>query len=137
MQRSVDTIYATFKRRVAVGRKMDVDLVDSFAQGRVWTGTDAMNIGLVDKMGNLNRAIASAAAKAHISDYRVVTYPERVDKMQSIIRRLKMASISTSVLKAEIQKETGAEYELIEQLKSLPAMNGRAMMYMPFRIEMK
>jgi protease-4 len=75
MQNSVDTIYAMFKKHVSEGRRLSLADVDSIAQGRVWTGTDALRIGLVDKLGGLSSAIACAAGMAKIKDYKVVTYP--------------------------------------------------------------
>ena len=61
MQTSIDTIYARFKNHVAEGRRLKLTDVDSIAQGRVWTGSDALKIGLVDRIGGINEAIASAA----------------------------------------------------------------------------
>lgn len=135
VQRSVDNIYMIFKGRVANGRKMDIALVDSFAQGRVWSGTDALGIKLVDGLGDLDRAIASAASLAKLKDYDVVTYPEPVDKFESLMRRFKgnNASVAEQMVKAEF----GKEYDWYKQLKELRRMNGAAMAMMPFSMETK
>lgn len=135
VQRSVDNIYMIFKSRVATGRKMDIALVDSFAQGRVWSGTDALGIKLVDGLGDLDRAIASAASLAKLKDYDVVTYPEPVDKFESLMRRFKgnNASVAEQMVKAEF----GKEYDWYKQLKQLRRMNGAAMALMPFSMETK
>lgn len=135
VQRSVDNIYMIFKGRVANGRKMDIALVDSFAQGRVWSGTDALGIKLVDGLGDLDRAIASAASLAKLKDYDVVTYPEPVDKFESLMRRFKgnNASIAEQMVKAEF----GKEYDWYKQLKELRRMNGAAMAMMPYSMETK
>lgn len=135
VQRSVDNIYMIFKSRVATGRKMDIALVDSFAQGRVWSGTDALSIKLVDGLGDLDRAIASAASLAKLKDYDVVTYPEPVDKFESLMRRFKgnNASVAEQMAKAEF----GKEYDWYKQLKELRRMNGAAMAMMPFSMETK
>ena len=135
VQRSVDNIYMIFKGRVANGRKMDIALVDSFAQGRVWSGTDALGIKLVDGVGDLDRAIASAASLAKLKDYDVVTYPEPVDKFESLMRRFKgnNASIAEQMVKAEF----GKEYDWYKQLKELRRMNGAAMAMMPYSMETK
>ena len=61
--------------RVAKGRNMTIAQVDSIGQGRVWTGDQALQIGLVDKIGNLDRAIASAAAKGNLTSYSIQEYP--------------------------------------------------------------
>ena len=134
MQAGVDTIYSIFKRRVATARRMDIALVDSFAQGRVWSGTDALRIGLVDGLGGLDRAIFSAAKKAGISSYQVVTYPEPVDKFESLMRQFKGASVSTNVVKAALAEQMGPDYEYIQQIRFLYKMNGRAQMAMPFKV---
>lgn len=135
VQRSVDNIYMIFKSRVATGRKMDITLVDSFAQGRVWSGTDALSIKLIDGLGDLDRAIASAASLAKLKDYDVVTYPEPVDKFESLMRRFKgnNASVAEQMVKAEF----GKEYDWYKQLKELRRMNGAAMAMMPFSMETK
>lgn len=64
MQQSVDKVYTTFVKRVAAGRNLTVAQVDSIAGGRVWSGSDALKVGLVDGMGDLDEAIAIAADKA-------------------------------------------------------------------------
>ena len=79
IQKSIEQIYSTFTKRVADGRKMTVAQVDSIGQGRVWAGVDALNIGLVDKLGNIDDAIAKAAELAKISNYSIVYYPKQKD----------------------------------------------------------
>ena len=79
MQISVEDIYSTFTKRVADGRKMTVAQVDSIGQGRVWAGADAIKIGLVDKLGSIDDAIAKAAQLAKISKYAIVYYPKQKD----------------------------------------------------------
>lgn len=76
MQGSVTRIYDTFVKRVADGRDMSVEDVDSIAQGRVWSGSMAKEIGLVDSLGGLTKAINAAAILADVDDYEVVMYPE-------------------------------------------------------------
>jgi len=132
MQASVDTIYETFKNRVAGARHRSMDYIDSIAQGRVWTGEDALAIGLVDGLGDLNRAIASASRKAKIKNYQVVTYPEPVDEFEMILKRLKNAGTSESVMKMMMQKDFQEEYGLIKKIHSLCRMNGKTMMKIPF-----
>lgn len=135
MQASVDHIYTIFKSRVAKGRRMDINLVDSFAQGRVWSGRDALRIGLVDALGGLDRAMASAAKLAKLDDYQLTTYPEPVDKLKSIMRRFNgAASAETAAMKLMLEKEMGTDYQYIRQIKNLRNMNGKAMMQMPFNI---
>jgi protease-4 len=77
IQSYVDHFYETFKQRVADGRKLDVARVDSIGRGRVWTGVDAKELGLVDELGGLEDAVKGAAALASLTDYRTVDYPEQ------------------------------------------------------------
>jgi protease-4 len=136
MQRHVDTVYGLFKRRVAAARRMDETAVDSIAQGRVWSGADALAIGLVDGLGNLDRALESAAAKAGLKEYQVVTYPDRPDRFERIMKQLSDGSMSMSgMVLAGIKEEFSEEYELYRQIKELRSMNGKLMMALPFRIE--
>lgn len=74
LQKNVEDFYQTFIGRVAKGRNLDVAFVDSIARGRVWTGADAIKIGLVDTLGGINTAVAIAAEKAGIKDYSVKNY---------------------------------------------------------------
>ena len=134
-QAGVDTIYATFKSRVAQGRKMSMAAVDSIAQGRVWTGEDALEVGLVDGLGDLHRALLSAARLAAVTDYQIVTYPEPIDEFQSILRRFKKAGVSSeTVARAVIGKELQEEYPWLTSLKNLYRMNGKAQMAMPWQL---
>jgi len=133
MQAGVDTIYSTFKGRVSVGRRLAPEMVDSIAQGRVWTGAAALQIGLVDAMGDMERALKSAAAKAKLGDYQVVTYPEPVDKFESLIRRMKGNPLTAVSVKAALEKELGQDYEYYKQIQDLRKMNGRTQMAMPYR----
>ena len=72
---SVTHIYDAFISRVAQGRGMTEEAVDAVARGRVWTGQDAMDIGLVDGMGDLQDAVAMAADMAGLTDFDLVEYP--------------------------------------------------------------
>jgi protease-4 len=132
MQRSIDTIYAQFKKHVVSGRKLDAAMVDSIAQGRVWTGVDAVKNGLADRLGGLEEAIVSAASLAKVKSYKVVTYPEPVDKLSNLMKRLDEGSQSKAAIKAALTEEAAPMVEWYNKLKSLKDMNGRAMMAMPF-----
>ena len=77
MQASVEQTYALFTKRVADGRHLPIAFVDSIGQGRVWAGKDALKLGLVDKLGSLDDAIAQAAKLANITNYSLVYYPKQ------------------------------------------------------------
>ena len=134
MQSIVDTIYSTFKNRVVTGRNMPADKVDEIAQGRVWTGQDALEIGLVDGLGGLDRAIRSAAAKANLKDYHIVTYPAPVDRFEMLMKRVKGADASAEVAKALMQAEMTEEFQFYKKVKSFQQINGKAQTALPFDI---
>lgn len=89
MQAYINQGYELFTGRVAQGRKMSQDSVKAVAEGRVWTGEQAMKIGLVDKLGNLNDAIAAAAKAAQIEKYSVGRYPEPAPWFASLLQEKK------------------------------------------------
>lgn len=79
LQADVEKTYGTFIRRVADGRGLTPEAVDSIGQGRVWAGADALQIGLVDTLGNIGDAVAKAAELAGLHNYSIVCYPKRTD----------------------------------------------------------
>ena len=95
----VTDIYNGFISRVAEGRGMTVEAVDEIARGRVWTGQDAMEIGLVDGMGNLQDAVAMAAEMAGIADPELVELPEAVDPFEQFLEDF--AGVSAAMALAE------------------------------------
>lgn len=108
IQSGVDTIYHLFKSHVAAGRKMDINYVDSVGQGRVWTGKRALDLKLVDDLGGLDRAIASAAKLAGLSSYRVVTYPRPTSDMERLLKLMNSSQAQTDLMsRAFLQSELG------------------------------
>ncbi|HNF50043.1 MAG TPA: S49 family peptidase, partial [Chitinophagales bacterium] len=87
VQKSVEHGYSIFLNRVATGRKMDTAAVNKIARGRVWTGQDALNIGLVDELGNLNTAIKKAEELAKLKSSSVVTYPKSKTMIESLMNQ--------------------------------------------------
>ena len=85
MQNYVNRGYNLFRKRVAEGRKMSTELVEKIAQGRVWLGTDAKNIKLIDGFGGLSDAIDKAAELAHLSSYQAVEYPALAGWMEQLM----------------------------------------------------
>ncbi len=132
MQAGVDTIYSIFKSRVAKARSMTIEAIDSIAQGRVWTGEDAKAIGLVDGLGDLNRAILAAARKAKVTDYQIITYPEPIDEFQAMLRRFKSAGVSESMMKTMVDRELTERFQFVKMVKNLYRMNGKTQMVMPW-----
>ncbi len=88
LQASTEELYEVFLGHVAKGRKMSRDSVNAIAQGRVWSGSDARDIGLVDGIGGIDQAIASAARLARIKSYRTVNYPAVMNPLEEIIMEI-------------------------------------------------
>jgi protease-4 len=118
LQNSVDSIYLTFKERVASGRKKDINFIDSIGQGRVWSGSRALQLGLVDRLGGLEDAIAAAARMAKISDYRLREYPEPHNVLEMIL-----GGAEKDATQSAMQKELGEDgmktYQSIKRVKQL------------------
>ena len=84
MTRNVEDFYKVFVGRVAEGRHMEYDEVHKIARGRVWTGADAIGIGLVDTLGGIDVALAIAAEKAGLESYKVKDYPKEKDTWEQL-----------------------------------------------------
>ncbi|MEG1556388.1 MAG: signal peptide peptidase SppA [Bacteroidales bacterium] len=97
LQASVEEVYETFTHRVAVGRKMDISKVDEIGQGRVWAGSDALELKLIDKLGSIDDAVAKAAELAKISDYQVVYYPRQKDWLTKLLNPKDLTNLITEV----------------------------------------
>jgi protease-4 len=132
MQASIDTIYSTFKTRVADGRKKDTAYVDSIAQGRVWIGNRAIGIGLVDRTGTLQDAVNCAARMAKITDYRTREYPEQ----KSWFEQLTDQSYSAEGQQKALAKEIGQQqYMLLQKAKQLSETINIPQARLPFDFE--
>ncbi|CAL2077216.1 signal peptide peptidase SppA [Tenacibaculum sp. 190524A05c] len=130
----VEQIYTTFVNRVATGRKMTFEKVDAIAQGRVWTGKEALENGLVDELGGLEDAINAAVQLADIKSYRIRNYPS----YKKDIKEMFNISPFGKVNKEEIIKEAiGTEnYELFRQINEFKNMEG-IQARMPYVIQIK
>jgi protease-4 len=126
----VENIYKTFVSHVAAGRKMTYDQVDAIAQGRVWAGSEAIKIGLVDKIGGLNDAIKEAASLAKIKSYRTQNYPVYKKGLNDLLANLPFAKTKESFIKEEIGEDN---YRLMQQVKKMQVQKGIQAM-MPFEI---
>lgn len=88
MQNMIERGYDLFTRRCAEGRHMSQDSIKAIGEGRVWLGQDALRLGLVDDLGNINDAIAKAAQLAELDDYALVYYPKPVDPFEEFMKML-------------------------------------------------
>ena len=118
MQASVEEIYATFTKRVADGRKLSVSYVDSIGQGRVWAGSDALQLGLVDALGNIDDAIAKAAKLASIDKYDVVYYPKQKDWFALIF------SVKDDAVDAAVRQKMGQFYDMYDGIQQVMENSG-------------
>lgn len=132
-QESVEKIYFTFVNRVAVGRKMSFEQVDAIGQGRVWSGADAIKIGLVDKIGGMDDAIAKAASLAKIKEYRTQDFPEYEKSFDDILSKMGLAQSKEAMIKEEIGAEN---YMILQRIKRLQQLKGVQAM-MPYELEIK
>lgn len=98
MQSAVEVIYTDFINLVAEGRGMTPEKVDSVAQGRVWSGADALKIGLADERGGILSAINAAAAMASLEGYRIVEYPVRKSQIEKLMESLSETEAAAKVL---------------------------------------
>lgn len=131
MQAYINQGYELFTGRVAQGRKMSQDSVKAVAEGRVWTGEQAMKIGLVDKLGNLNDAIAAAAKAAKIEKYSVGRYPEPAPWFASLLQE-KKADYMDSQMRSALGEFYPA-FSLIRNLKNQDAIQARMTFIPDFR----
>ena len=86
MQKMVERGYDLFTRRCADGRGMTQDEIKKIGEGRVWLGKDALEIGLVDGLGNIDDAVAKAVELAALGEYQLVSYPEKTDPIQEMLK---------------------------------------------------
>ena len=114
MQGIVEKGYDLFVSRVADGRGISKDSVDAIGQGRVWTGEQALKIGLVDQLGNLKDAIAEAAQLAELEKYSVDTYPAPANFLEQLMNQ-KQESYYDAHLKASL----GEFYPMLGTMKTL------------------
>jgi protease-4 len=129
IQKGVDDIYLQFKQRVAAGRGMTVEQVNVIARGRVWTGRDALKVGLVDELGGLKDAIAYAVKEAGIKDAKVLYYP--IVKEDILGKFIEQLEESEKVKASSELPKTFVHY--YNQLKKLESYQG-IQMRMPYDI---
>lgn len=129
-QEGVEHVYKTFVSHVAEGRKMSFAQVDSIAQGRVWSGSQALKVGLVDKIGGLDDALKEAASLAKIKSYKTQNFPEFEKDINDILDNLPFAKSKESFLKEELGEET---FRIMEQIKRMESKKG-IQAIMPFEI---
>jgi len=129
MQMDIEHIYSTFTSKVALGRKMNVESIDSIGQGRVWGGTKALMLGLVDEIGGLKDAVNGAASLAGVDLYSIKELPAIEDPYTKLLKQL-TGEIRMRMLKKELGEYLRIYNDLI-QLKDMEGIQAR----LPYFIE--
>jgi protease IV len=119
IQNDVERGYNTFTTKAAEGRNIDLEKIQEIAGGRVWSGIEAMEIGLIDAFGTLDDAIAMAADKAGTDEYRVVYYPVQ----QTFFEQL-MSDLSNDIQAKWLRVKTGELYPYLKMVHELESMVG-------------
>jgi protease-4 len=119
LQQGVEEVYDTFITRVSQGRNINKSLVDSLGQGRVWAGTDAKKLKLIDEYGGLEIAILEAAKLAKVDKYRTVDLPKKKDAFQSILE-----DFGNDTETKLIKKSMGENFKYFQMFQKLTHTNG-------------
>jgi protease-4 len=122
VQRDVEKVYREFKQHVADGRKRDTAYIESIAQGRVWTGHEAIGLGLVDEIGGLDEAVAYAAKQANLKEYKLKMFPEEKSLSEKITESF--SDMKTDYLKEQLGDQYDF-YQTIQWLKSTKGVQAR------------
>lgn len=132
LQNYVNRGYETFIARCAEGRNVSGNEIKKVAEGRVWTGADALELGLVDVLGGLNDAVAIAAEKANLTDnYTIAEYPAQKDAFSQLMEQLSEEELSIRIL----TNKFGKDAKLIQEYQNVLNMQG-IQAIMPYRVEM-
>jgi len=132
MQKMIDDFYINFVNIVAEGRGKSYEEIDAIAGGRVWAGSDALDLGLIDIYGGLEKSIEVAAEMAGLEDYRVQSLPRLEDPMTAIMNQL----TGSSMVHADriLKRELGESYQHYRKIQEIRNMHG-IQAVMPFEIE--
>jgi protease IV len=114
LQKMIDETYAVFVTRVSEGRGLPYENVDNIAEGRVWSGNNALKLGLVDTLGGLTAAVDIAAKKAHLDQYRIMELPRLEEPFTQIIRELS-GDIKERLIRSELSGHYN-QYRLLKQI---------------------
>ncbi|MDT0553117.1 signal peptide peptidase SppA [Urechidicola vernalis] len=129
----VELIYKTFVNRVADGRNMTFKEVDAVAQGRVWTGKEAIENGLVDELGSLNDAIDKASELANISEYRITEYPKFQKDFEDSFNLIPFAKLKENYIKNELGE---TNFKIYKEMKNFSQYDGIQAL-VPYSIDIK
>lgn len=120
LQANVEKGYASFIELVAKGRGLRESFIDSIGQGRVWSGKDALKLGLIDEFGGLKRAIELAAEYAELDKFRIREYPVQKDPIEQLLQNYMGASIQSKI----IENELGEAYKYVKYIREFSKLKG-------------
>lgn len=133
IKEGVIDVYELFTKRVADGRNMKKDDVKTIAEGRVWTGADAVNNGLVDEIGGLDLALERAAQAANIEDYEIKELPIFKKDLDKILSSFGLVKTKEDILKEELGEEN---YKILKKIKSMTEKKGVQLIF-PYSVDIK
>ena len=127
------SVYDLFSKRVADGRNLSREQVENIAQGRVWTGADALKNGLVDELGGLDLALQRAAEAANIQEYQIKEFPVFEKNLDKMLQDLGLAKTKETLLSVELGEEN---YRMLKEIKRLSQKKGVQLLF-PFSTQIK
>lgn len=130
MHKWIEEVYTDFIGKVGQGREMLPAQVDSIGQGRVWSGIDGKRIGLVDEWGGIKDAIALAAKKAEVTEYKIVDLPKQKDPFEEIMNDL---FDQDEIIEKKLKQEFGSSYDNYQRMKNSLKYKG-VQMRMPYDV---
>ena len=133
LTRSVESTYKRFVYFVTQNRKKSFEQIDAIGGGRVWSGTRAKQLGLVDELGSLQQAINYAATKAKLKDYSLDSYPRKSSPLEEFFKQTEEDEIAARVISKKVGKEN---YELFQKITN-PKLNNGVQMALPYQITIK
>jgi len=130
-KQSIESTYSTFKKRVSEGRNLPETVVENSAQGRVWTGKQALEIGLIDSLGGLQETITAAANLAGIENYNLMEYPQFEENLSSFLTGMQISTELNNLLNVFLPNST--QPKLIKLKEFNPA--DRMQLALPFELK--
>ena len=131
MQNYINNGYELFVKRCADGRGMSTEAIKKIAEGRVWTGAAAKELGLVDELGGLDKALEIAAQKAEVDSYSVINFPSSENPIMSLLNKSK-----EDYIQGQISNAMGEYHHYIEFIQNIQDMD-HIQARMPFDLRVK
>ena len=133
IKEGIEHVYDTFKQRVASGRNMTIEEVEAIAQGRVWTGEQALQNGLVDGLGGMDQAIEAAARLAELEEYNLISYPKIEPELEDFLSVMGPFGAIDEVLMEQYPAEISAFLTTLSNQANRPNLEVR----LPYSVEIK